>query len=387
MNILFVVSSVFPYESAYSTRVCNFSKLITSLGHKVHVIADTTKEKNVEDKIVDLGYCTYQIIYTKSPTRYERYFVGKQSIKAIKKYLNNNKVDAVICSSCRDRFWRLKLLFNRKNIPFYVDQCEWFDPSNFRFGKLDPRYLHMLRLINRDYARCNGIIAISRLFEEHYKKLGVKVIRIPTILDVANTEWNETNNNRKCKIVYTGSLGISKEYLGPIIAALANNDVLRDNIEFHIYGPSHEEVLSNICNDKILLDNTSNCVFIHGKVPQAQMQKIQSEADYMIFLRPNRRSSDAGFPTKLAESMAVGTPVITNNTGDIGLYLKTGINGFLIADYSQQEVERILLSVINLTSSEKKIMRINCRQTATTAFDYRQYKEVFSSFLMKDIGK
>lgn len=72
------------------------------------------------------------------------------------------------------------------------------------------------------------------------------------------------------------------------------------------------------------------------------------EADFSIFVRPDRRSSHAGFPTKLAESLAAGTPVITNNTGDIGLYLKDGENGFLLKDGTQKSVKDVLDKLIQI---------------------------------------
>ena len=117
-----------------------------------------------------------------------------------------------------------------------------------------------------------------------------------------------------------------------------------------------------------------NCVFVHGRVPQEEIQDIIINADYQIFIRPQRRSSNFGFSTKLGESMSVGTPVITNNTSDIGMYIKSGDNGFLINNSDERELVQVLRAAIEMSKEERTEMRKRTRKTAEIAFDYREYK-------------
>ncbi len=106
-------------------------------------------------------------------------------------------------------------------------------------------------------------------------------------------------------------------------------------------------------------------------------------ADYQLFIRPNRRSSHAGFPTKLAESMAVGTPVITNKTGDIALYLRDGENGYVVGGAEALDVEKALLRVMAQGAEEAAMMRSAARKTAEDDFDYRVYRRQIN-WLLKD---
>ena len=78
--------------------------------------------------------------------------------------------------------------------------------------------------------------------------------------------------------------------------------------------------------------------------------------------------------------MAAGTPVIANNTGDIGLYLQDGINGFLLKDGTQQSVKEVLDRIVE-HREEFSAMRQNARQTVQKHFNYTEYKGILDSFL------
>ena len=205
--------------------------------------------------------------------------------------------------------------------------------------------------------------------------MGMNVVRIPTILDVQNTPYSVHSENRKIVLIYSGNPSTSKEYLAPVISVLADNPQFREAFEFHIYGPDYNKVLKNIGGDDNLLKRAEGCVFIHGKVKQELMQDIMMSADFQIFLRPHRRSSEAGFPTKLGESMAVGTPVITNLTGDIGLYLKNEVNGFVVDMTTEEDLAMTLKKITKMTDKQYKAMRLHSREKAEEAFDYRNYKQ------------
>ena len=122
-------------------------------------------------------------------------------------------------------------------------------------------------------------------------------------------------------------------------------------------------------------------VFIHGKVPQEKIGEILRNADYQMFIRPLRRSSNAGFPTKLAESMAVGTPVITNLTGDIGLYLEDGANGFLANGVSSSSIKDVFEKILRTDDKKYSEMRKEARRTAEKCFDFRCYCDEIKTIL------
>lgn len=367
-NIVFMVAFPFPFGEASSIRALNICKLLKYSGYNVHVIADFISE-SIGD--ADM-YCTFQGCLSKQPPIYKRFQRPKAAVKALEKYCENNKVDIVLANARSDRFSSLVRLCRKKRLKLIIESCEWYDISSYKLGRFDWRYYINQNMIINGFKKVDGFISISKFLNDYNSSLGKKSIRIPTIMDVSKIIWKETLNNKKINIVYTGSPGTSKELLRPIIQALANNKVLQNKIVFHIYGPNIETVKKNIV-DENLLSKVQTSVLIHGRVSQNQMPLILCNADYLIFIRPNRRSSNAGFPTKFGESMAAGTPVITNATGDIDLYLENGKNGFLLKDGSAETVQIILNKIIELGSDQIKIMRKNARKTAEKNFDYHHY--------------
>lgn len=373
ITVLFIVGTSFPSGSASSSRALNLVRLLKSVGCKVHVIAD-----HISNTKQNLDVCSFERIENK-PNKP----VGVLSFEKAKEYCKKNKVDIVLMNAKSDRFNLFANYCNMNNIKLIVENCEWYDYSNYKLGKKDPDFLLNEEMLNNGFRKADGFISISRLLHNYNIGLKKLSIRIPTILDVKNTIARIEPNKGKIKLIYTGRPGKSKELLLPIIQALLSEPKFYNNIEFHIYGPDLLHVLYNI-NFKILtLFQARKCVHIHGFVKQEEILSLIRNADYQIFLRPDRKSSNAGFPTKLAESMSVGTPVITNDTGDISLYLKDSINGFMLNDNTAEDVAAVCSKIMKISFDERKHQRCACKKTSEDSFDYRIYKDSILKLLKK----
>lgn len=383
MNLVFIISASFPYGEAFSSRARNMVKLFCKCGFHAHIISPNGNCDNCDE----LDGLNYSVAYVNAPrTKLTLSGIGtsRPYMNALKSYAENHKIDLIVSSSMVFTTDDIYGFAKKNNIPYIVEQCEWYDSSIFKFGKINPYYREHINLIERKNSRVSGVIAISRLFEEHYKSMGVKVMRMPTILDVYNTQYRSDDfcNNKKVNVVFAGSLGKGKENFKPIFNALRKNPYVAKGIIIDIYGATYRELLENLDGDSELVDSISECVKIHGKIPQEEVENKFRQADFSVFFRPNRRSSNAGFPTKLAESMAVGTPVITNNTGDICLYLKNCVNGYVIDDVDvESSVLDIFRKILNSTKSDMINMRNEARKTAELCFDYRNYVDSFENML------
>lgn len=378
-SVIFVTNAFFPYGQAYSQRALNLSRIFRACGYTVRIIADCTKEK-IEGKGLFDGFEYY---VAGDNSKGGRYFYNKRnSLKILEELIDGGDVQAVLISGgTYDRFDSVRDICTRKGIPLILEICEWYDIASFKLGKLDFRYNRFNTCINKSFFHADAFIVISRLLEEHFKESGKPIIRIPTVIDSNEFAYSEETGNKKIKLIHAGTaVGKQhKELFRDIMLALSEYG---DNspFEYTIFGSDRQTVLENIGNDSRLLDSLYDTVKIAGKVPQKEMLQRYCEADFSIFVRPDRRSSHAGFPTKLAESMAAGTPVIANNTGDIGLYLQDGINGFLLKDGTQQSVKEVLDRIVE-HREEFSAMRKNARQTVQKHFNYTEYKGILVSFL------
>lgn len=370
MNIVFIVTCPFPTGEASSIRALNLTRLIVEAGHTVHVIAD------VQGNECQGVPCTYECVSTSEKNLQERTRNAKLSIQCIKNYCDEHHVDAILTNARYDRYDSVARICKEKQIKLYVENCEWYDFSNFKLKFLDYRYLLNQKMILFGFKKAHGFISISRFLHQYNSGLGKKSVRIPTIMDVGNTPVGKGSGKNRIQIVYTGNPGVSKEYLAPVIELLAKNKGMSEKIQFHIYGVDEKRVLLNKNVTTEMIQQAGDSVIIHGRVPQNDIQNILMNADYQLFLRPQRRSSNAGFPTKLGESMAVGTPVIANDTGDIGMYLKSQENGFLLTDYSIASVSDVFEKILMLSEEQYKNIRKKTRETAAKYFDYKEYLDV-----------
>lgn len=383
-KLLVITDIPFPFGVAMSARIRAFCKLFSLSGYSVHVIAlhKGTTDTKVKTVYYDTEY-SYEIVSDKDATVTESFIGNREFSPYIKNYITKNKVDLIFSSSCQNYFKAILKVAKKFKIPYYIEQCEKFDINSYKLGKLDPRRKRFLNLYNKGYNKVTGVIAISRFLKSHYEESGVSSIRIPTIIDVENTKYSLKKASDKIELVLTGNASGKKELVAPIIEALYNNPVFKEKFRFNIYGTPKQRLVADCPEIKGMLDELENVVIFNGRVPQEEIENIIRNSTFQIFIRPDRESSHAGFPTKLGESMAVGTPVISNDTGDVCLYLKDGENGFVLKDESADAVSLVFQKILDMSKSDFEAMRKNARATAEQNFDYRVYKDILEDFIFK----
>lgn len=386
MNAVLIISATFPYGEAFSSRARYLSLLLNSIGYNVHVIAPIDNKQ--KETTMNNGRITIQRVRDpKNVFSLSGFGTYKPYMSALLKYSKSNNIDIIISSSMVFVADHIMDYAKKNDIPYIIEQCEWYDSSIFKGGKLNPYYREHIRRIEKKNKNMDGVIAISRLFFEHYSKQGVKCIRIPTILDKQEMTARIDNGTEDyVKLVFAGSLGKGKELLKPVFEALLKANFGSKKIVFDIFGPTESQVLENIGGDMELLQQVRDYIIIHGRVPQAEIENLVRNADFSIFIRPSRCSSNAGFPTKFAESFMVGTPVITNNTGDISLYLQDGYNGYMIDENTVDSLISAFNRIIDLSQDDYIQMRKNARETAEKYFDFRDYVDDFSGFINNNNG-
>ncbi|WP_278567590.1 glycosyltransferase family 4 protein [Amedibacillus dolichus] len=373
-----IIASSFAFGRPMALRIRAITELFKACGWKVIVYSDVI---TLEDK-KEYDYTMFNDIKT--------YGLGRQ-IKGFKKIvlpflykrrisniLEIEKPALVFTNSLYDRFFITRKLV--KSCPLILESCEWYDPSTYKYGKFSHHYILHTICWKWGYIHVDGVLAISRLIESHYKKIVKNVIRIPTIVDSINDEARvkvNTSKEKKLRLLFAGSLARTKDSIRPYFEAL---DILEDyanTIFFDICGVSEEEIINHLGYE--LYNKYKKQIRVYGKIPQNKIPELYSNCDFGIFFRPNQRSSHAGFSTKLGEGMSCGTPFIVNDTGDISLYIKNGINGYIVKN--DKDIANVLKEVLVSSDYERSEMREKALLTAKKYFYFKAYIREFEMFI------
>lgn len=293
------------------------------------------------------------------------------------------KPDAVILYSGYSAYLsKLYPWCRREGIRLVFDAVEWYEPSSMPGGAYGP-YRWNFELAMRSYClKLGRVITISRWLEEWYSSRGVRTVRVPPTHDVIANPWRAGGEEEASKTVfaYAGSPG-KKDLLDPFVEAVFREGLDKGQLELRLVGPTVKEILALPALAQRGLTDLPDWVKATGRLPQADALDIVRQADFSILLRPIKRYSAAGFPTKSTESLAVGTPLLANLTSDLGTFLENGVNSWVPEGIEVDQVASALKSAVAQSSEGRRAMRAAARETAEQLFDFRSYSEALNSLL------
>jgi glycosyltransferase involved in cell wall biosynthesis len=316
--------------------------------------------------------------------RWKRIAAIKKKLPIVfNKYLEQYTVSAILYSGGSGGLTSFVLDFCRKNkIKTIYNLVEWYNYSNFEGRFKSVNYIKYLYDFHFLYPKINNIIAISTMLADFSRKKKCNTIRIPTIVDTTQYPLRESGlNSEKVSLVYAGKIAKKDDMMNVIKAIALLRPHEKEKILFTMYGISEEELLRDYSLDLECKALIGKQVLCKGIIPYYAVRDYLVQADFTILLRRQWRNANAGFPTKIGESMAAGVPVIANITSDIGLYLHDGIEGIVCDDNTPSACAAAIRKALLLSSDEKKAMRLNARKRAEQSFDFRSYVNAMSDFI------
>lgn len=276
----------------------------------------------------------------------------------------------------------------RKNrVPLILDVTEWNEArnqANGRFSLVNLNYKFSRKFL---VPKVDGAISISRYLEDYFSSQGTPTIRIPPTVDLES--WRRatrpSKNSNELNILYAGTpagsnklltrVDSSKDILVNMVKALTAQTYAR-RIKLRIFGPS-VSMLQGLDLTSINLEGRIEFV---GRIPQDEVPAELSKADFTFLFREQTLNSTAGFPTKVVESLAAGTPVICNYSGDLKDYLRDGKEAIVAEDTSVEACVKALSRATALTDAELAAMRGHARSCAEAAFSYTAHSKRLCEF-------
>ena len=287
-------------------------------------------------------------------------------------------------------FFKFNLIFDFRG--FWVDERtdnetlnkhKIFDNLFFFFFK----YLEKKTLKNS-----NKIVVLTKNAKKEIVKLYKidedKIFVIPCCTDYVKFKTLDSNKIIQIKSKY---LNNKNGYIITYLGSLGGVYLLREMFEFfkEFNKINQNSKLLILTNDKKIAQNMLNdsysylsyTVCIKG-IQRAQIPFFLSISDFTLsFIKPTYARM-ASCPTKLSESFAVGTPVISNkNYGDVEEIFNNYNCGLLLNKFSQSEYIR----VSKLITTNNNFIKKNIKNQTKEYFDIyvanKKYNNIYKNLL------
>lgn len=393
MRFLYLGPFRFPNGDAAASRVLNNIRILKAIGYDVDVLSFggkyQEKDKTAEGKYQYDGipYIITNDIDTHTwKERLRRYFLPPQNAWKII-YSNIERYDVIIAYNPS---WTLNIplirLCKKHDKKIILDLTEWYSSSDFPGGKWTP--LYWLSELNMIYIQkmYRNIIPISTFLSKYYSSL--HQIILPPLISCNDTKWYRSIDDipliiRKFsgkKIIFAGTPA-KKDLLANLLQAGLSLIKSGIPIQFIILGVDNIQSKSFFSSNEYK-SYTNNFVFL-GRKPQEEVPAYYKLADFSAIIREPNRKNTAGFPTKMAESMASGCPVLLNETSDLSDFIEDMGNAIVIKDFTIDSIEVGLRRISLLSNEEVNMMKQTARMVAWDKFDYHQYLMSVKQFIQQ----
>ena len=392
MKIFYVGAFRFPAGDASAARVLNNGKILSALGHEVIFISWGGKPRECDYRDGKYYYQGFEYVNTEEISKVVtgtfdkiRHYLkrGKKTLDIIK---NSADVDAVITYDTHWRFYEecIKLCKKRK-IMLISDLSEWFAAYEFG-GKMSP--LFWLNELNMRYTqkRIKNKIVISSFLDHYYSSC--HNIILPPLVDLSEEKWDVSpssitderiTHSKKIKILFSGSRPKRKNQIYNFLRAFMTvMDEHPGKLQLMILGMKNNYVSDPELKNRVL--QYDDIMFL-GRVSQETVPAYYYWADFSIITRYISRKNMAGFPTKMAESIASCRPVIFNPTSNIVDYVEDNVSSIVIKDNSPESIAEGLRRIINMSPEDIAAMKERCGVISREVFDYHAYIDKMDQFL------
>lgn len=351
------------------------------------------KEQSIIRTIIDnAGIKWVPLSYTAKPPilskMYDRYRMWRKALSLYKKY----RFDVIHCRSyvAAEVGLRLKKSFGTRFLfdmrGFWadekVDNGQW-DLNKAFFKKI---YNHYKQKEKEFLLNADGIISLTQaakdylLNKEEYKKLSIEVI--PCCADLEHFNYQNVGKTESAKL--RQKLAIADDarvvtYLGSVGGWYMTNEMFLF-MKFLLEKDDHYHMLLLTKDDPVKVKAEAGAIGIPANKITVTYSGRKDLPVYLslsccsIFFIRNSFSKIASSPTKHAELMGMGIPVICNDIGDTGFIIKQTGTGLLVNTFDHKSLKEAMKNI-------EEVNRIDAEMIRQCAIDYFDLKSGVQKYL------
>ncbi len=326
-RVIYIGAFKLPDKNAAALRVRFIAHLLVALGYRVLLVGVTNRQISGIDSCQESCIGEHVECYeTQYPQTFVTWLHRVFGVPKIHNLVAENAFTSedIIITYNYPAIAHLRILsqFKKEKVRVIADCTEWYDYS------VPVTIRQMLVIIDTFLRmhiavfRSNGVIAVSNYLEKWCKKKEkLPVVFIPTVVPKKIKSSNSWNPLIVKKLVFIvgdcGTFGTRwresmwKDRLDWFLDVLS---LLPNEIDYQlqVFGLEKQRFIEIAPRHEDFLQQSGEKVSFEGICSNQKVCEATSEASYSIIVRHDTRRMRAGFPTKIAESVSLGTPVITN---------------------------------------------------------------------------
>lgn len=385
-TIIYLGGFDLPDKNAAAQRVVSVSKSLISLGYDI-LLLGLSRDLSYGDGIIEIesNIKNIRMLQKAYPTTRKQWInhiiYCNQEINLLSSVPS---VKAVICYNYPAvLLWKLHKYCKRHNIKLIADITEWYESANkgliYNLIKSIDTNLRMKYV----HVKLDNVMCISRYLHNYYKTKVAKCILVPGTVDKNDDKWKQVRKyvpNKVFTLGYAGNPGdnCEKERIDLLISAICqlNEEGISCVVKLAGFDKGQFELnYPQLCNSPYY----NKCICYLGKLSHEECLRLVGSVDFSVIIRDDKLLTRAGFPTKLSESFACGTPVIATSTSNVSEFIIDAKNGLLVKDCSYQELINTIRKAVKYKYEELIEMHAFTRENNQLV--YEKYNGLISAFI------
>lgn len=394
MKIAIITGFPFPKGYAGTNRLLSYAIGLSNLNHSVMVyIINPTENTNCINNYNRIGSInrvsfeyTVKEINWPTNTLKKIYLTIQGYVKFCFRFISlNNKQYDIVISTFDSLYYNIFLYpvitYKSKVKILIVDEY----PKPLRQNRLPNWYQNKLIVLNAKLF--DSIIVMTTKLLEFYSRIKNKEAKIHHMLMTVDLDRFNNLFVKKHKpysfkyIAYVGSMSAEKDGLYELMQSFSKVVIKHPHLYLLIIGGGNKLQVNEL-NKLVEKNGIQGKVVLTGYIAPELVPELLESAELLVLSRDNSLRAEAGFPTKLGEYLATGKPVVTTNVGDIPLYIKNEMNGYLVKPGDIQEFANTIIKVIE-NPDKAKAVGFAGRELAEKLFDSKVQSLELEKFLKK----
>jgi glycosyltransferase involved in cell wall biosynthesis len=216
----------------------------------------------------------------------------------------------------------------------------------------------------------DAVFCISYYLIDFYKSKGYPANRlflVPSTVDPARFALSR-DTNLAPYIGYFGGLTFDRDNVDLLIRAFAQVCSKFPEIKLTLGGfcseTQHQEIKDLI--NELRIEKQVNLL---GYLQREEVINYIINAKILVMVRADNMASKASYPSKLSEFLASGNPVISVNVGEISMYMKDGVEVYLVEPENDEALAKKIEEVLE-DYEAAMLVGLRGKELTNTVFNY-----------------